>query len=60
MAVPARRTSKTRKALRRSHQALTAKNLVKCSTCGEMIQPHQVCPVCGSYKGEKVLDVKSK
>ncbi len=60
MAVPARRTSKTRKATRRSHQALVAKNLVKCSNCGEMIPPHQVCSACGFYGGKNVIKGKSK
>jgi len=60
MAVPARRTSKTRKAQRRTHFVLAGKNLVKCSNCGETIQPHQVCPNCGFYGGKQVLKVKSK
>ena len=55
MAVPFRRTSKTRKRLRRTHFKLEAKGLVKCSNCGEMIQSHRVCPKCGFYDGSKVL-----
>ena len=54
MAVPFRRTSKTRKALRRSHIALTTPNLVVCSNCGAKIKPHHVCPKCGFYDGRKV------
>lgn len=54
MAVPQRRTSKTRKALRRTHIKLAAVGLVKCSNCGEMIQSHRVCPSCGFYDGRKV------
>ena len=54
MAVPFRRTSKTRKRLRRTHFKLEAKGLVKCSNCGEMIQSHRVCPSCGFYDGRKV------
>ena len=34
MAVPFRRTSKAKKGMRRSHQALTAPNMVVCSNCG--------------------------
>ncbi|MFA6739172.1 MAG: 50S ribosomal protein L32 [Bacilli bacterium] len=54
MAVPFRRTSKTRKALRRANIKLTTVSLVACSNCGEMIQPHRVCKKCGYYDGRKV------
>ncbi|MBO8413883.1 MAG: 50S ribosomal protein L32 [Firmicutes bacterium] len=60
MAVPTRRTSKTRKALRRTHFKLAPATLVECSHCGAMIQPHHVCPECGYYRGKKVIDVKAK
>lgn len=45
---------------RRSHHALTAKNLVVCKNCGAHIQGHKVCPECGYYKGKAVLKVKAK
>lgn len=54
MAVPKRRTSKTRKRKRRTHKKLKAPNLVECSHCHELKLPHRVCPECGYYKGEKV------
>lgn len=60
MAVPYRRTSKTRKRLRRTHFKLEGVTLVKCSHCGEMIRPHTVCGHCGYYNGKQVLKVKSK
>lgn len=60
MAVPQRRTSKTRKALRRTHFKLSPVGLVECSNCGASIKPHRVCPKCGYYDGKKVLDVKAK
>lgn len=55
MAVPFRKTSKSKKGKRRSHQALTAPTLAKCSNCGAMIKPHRVCPECGFYNGKKVV-----
>ncbi len=58
MAVPFRRTSKTSKRMRRTHFKLAEKGLVKCSNCGEMIQPHRVCPVCGYYNGKAVVAKK--
>lgn len=54
-AVPFHRVSKSRKRLRRSHNALTAVGTVKCPNCGEMIKPHRVCPKCGFYKGKEEI-----
>ena len=54
-AVPFRKVSKTRKRMRRSHNALTANGTVKCPNCGEIIRPHRVCSKCGYYKGKEVV-----
>ena len=43
-AVPFRKVSKTRKRMRRSHNAMDIPGMVKCPSCGEMIKPHRVCP----------------
>ncbi len=37
-AVPFRKVSKTRKRMRRSHNALTIPGMVACPSCGEMIK----------------------
>ncbi|MGM0602793.1 MAG: 50S ribosomal protein L32 [Bacillota bacterium] len=55
MAVPKKRTSKTRKRKRRTHKKLSGPTLVECSHCHSMVLPHRVCPDCGHYKGEKVV-----
>lgn len=55
MAVPFRKVSKTRKRMRRAHNALTAKTTVSCPNCGEMIKPHRVCKNCGVYKKEEII-----
>lgn len=60
MAVPARRTSKTTKRMRRTHFKLSVTGLTKCSNCGATIVSHRVCPECGYYDGKQVVDVKSK
>ncbi|CAD2079357.1 50S ribosomal protein L32 [Jeotgalicoccus meleagridis] len=55
MAVPKRRTSKTRKNKRRSHMRLSMPGMVECPNCGEAKLAHRVCKECGSYKGEEVV-----
>ena len=57
-AVPDHKVSKTRKRMRRSHNAITAPSTSKCPNCGEMIKPHRVCPKCGNYKGKEVIATK--
>jgi large subunit ribosomal protein L32 len=60
MAVPKRRTSKTRRDKRRANWKLIAPGLVACPQCHEAKLPHHVCPQCGYYKGDKVMTVKEK
>ena len=50
MAVPFRRTSKTKKRMRRTHLKKDLPGMTTCSKCGEVIKPHRVCKACGSYK----------
>lgn len=57
MAVPKRRTSKTRKRKRRTHWKASAPDLVECPKCREPKLPHRVCPECGNYKGKKAIEV---
>ena len=60
MAVPFRRTSKTKKGMRNTHNKLEPIGLVKCTNCGAMIRPHRVCEACGFYKEKSVITVKEK
>ncbi len=60
MAVPARRTSKTSKRMRRTHLKKEAPQLTKCPKCGAMIKPHRACPECGYYKGEEVIKINEE
>ena len=55
MAVPFRRTSKTKKRMRRTHFKLEATGLITCSHCGAMIKAHTVCPACGYYGGKPII-----
>ncbi len=55
MAVPKRKTSKSRKRKRRSHHGLEVKSLTLCPKCGSPMMPHRACPECGYYKGRQVI-----
>ena len=55
MAVPFRRTSKTKKRMRRTHLKKEVGALTVCPQCGETIRPHRVCAKCGYYKGKEVI-----
>ncbi len=58
MAVPKKRTSSSRRNMRRSHDRLAAPtNVELCPECGEMKLRHHVCASCGTYRGRKVLEV---
>ncbi|MCY3914769.1 MAG: 50S ribosomal protein L32 [Chloroflexi bacterium] len=57
--LPKRKVSKSRRDRRRSHHALTLKHLLECENCGEYHIAHRVCPKCGSYRGEQVVEVES-
>ncbi len=44
---------------RRSHHALTAANLSKCTHCGAMHRPHHMCLECGYYNGRQVMNLEA-
>jgi len=51
--------SKGRRDRRRAHDALAPLHLVKCPQCGSLRRPHHVCPDCGSYKGQTVIEMEA-
>jgi len=55
MAVPKKKTSPSRRNMRRSHHALTPPVYGECPDCGELKRPHHLCPSCGSYDGREIL-----
>tara|TARA_Y100000817_G_scaffold183132_1_gene143106 strand:- start:884 stop:1063 length:180 start_codon:yes stop_codon:yes gene_type:complete len=58
MAVPKRKTTKSRAGKRRSHIRVTAKNVVEDKKSGEYRLPHHLDIKTGFYKGRQVLDPK--
>ena len=73
MAVPKRRTSKERKRRRRTHDSLPVPNVPDsnktrpvssrsgkffCTHCNQPKTPHAVCPNCGYYRGQPIVEVQ--
>jgi large subunit ribosomal protein L32 len=58
MAVPKKKTSKSRRDQRRSHLALHPVNNVKCDNCGSDRLPHHICKSCGYYNKRQVFTIK--
>mgnify|MGYP000078863664 CR=1 FL=1 len=54
MAVPKKKTSKSRKGMRRSHHQAKVPKVIICE-CGAEKLPHRVCPSCGNYKDKQML-----
>jgi len=59
MAVPKRKTSKTRRNTRRAHDAIKFTAAVeRCPNCAEWKERHHVCMACGSYRGRQVFEIE--
>ena len=56
MAVPKRRTSRSRRNKRRAHYALRTPSRAVCPQCNEPKVPHRVCTHCGFYRDRTVIE----
>lgn len=58
MALPKKRTSKSRQGKRRSHDKLTLPAMDTCPHCHSPKLSHRVCPTCGWYNDREAIEVK--
>jgi large subunit ribosomal protein L32 len=59
MAVPKRKTSPSKRNMRRSHHALTPTKFQECPNCGELKLPHNMCSACGHYNGREIASTEA-
>jgi large subunit ribosomal protein L32 len=59
MAVPKKKTSKSRRNMRRAHHALPTSAFAECPKCGELKRPHHVCKSCGTYHDRDVIPAQA-
>jgi len=59
MAVPKRKTSPSKRGMRRSHDSLSIESFQECPNCGELKRPHNLCTACGHYNGREVVSVEA-
>ena len=55
MAVPKRKTSRTNRDKRRTHDGIKLLNIVECPRCHSKKIAHHVCIECGYYKNSEVI-----
>ena len=58
MAVPKRKTSKSRRNKRRSHHKLSSINIIEDKKSGEFRLPHHIDLKTGIYNGKQILEPK--
>ena len=59
MAVPKRKTSPSKRNMRRSHDALKPTQLSGMPELRRAALPHNLCPSCGHYKGREILKTEA-
>jgi large subunit ribosomal protein L32 len=59
MAVPKRKTSPSKRNMRRAHHRLAPASHNECPNCGEQKRPHHVCGACGHYDGREVTKTEA-
>ena len=57
MAVPKRRTSRSKRNKRRGHDSIGTPARSVCPQCQEPKAPHRVCGKCGTYRGREIIKI---
>jgi large subunit ribosomal protein L32 len=55
MAVPKKKTSKSKVGMRRSHDRIKPVGISFCKMCGKACLPHHICKACNTYNGRRVF-----
>lgn len=55
MAVQQNRVTRSKRNMRRAHDALVSVQGNECPNCGELKRPHHVCGACGFYRDREVV-----
>jgi large subunit ribosomal protein L32 len=55
MPTPKKKTSRSVRNMRRSHDGLTVTTVMSCPNCSGLKLPHRVCDSCGHYDGREVV-----
>jgi len=55
MAVPKSKITRSKRGMRRAHDALKNINTEECKNCGELKLPHHICSSCGHYGSNEVI-----
>ena len=58
MAVPKRKTSRSRRDKRRAQHGISVPRVQLCPTCKQPKRAHRVCPSCKTYKGRDVEPIR--
>ena len=59
MAVPKKKTSKSRRDKRRAQHRIEAPRVNVCPNCGAPTRPHHVCPNCKTYRGRDIEPLRT-
>ena len=57
MAVPKRKTTPSKRGMRRAHDRLKGSTYIEDSETGELRRPHHVDPKTGMYRGRQIVAV---
>ena len=60
MAVPKSKITKSRRGMRRSHDAIENDEYVENKDTGELHRPHHIDLKTGMYNGKQILKIKTK